>query len=129
MHMTKLSTTLVGLALFGSAGVASAELVTYTIVPAQSTLTVTGNLTGGFASQQSPGSLTTSYSGAVAANRTRRSHGRYAGVTAIFNVHLSEFVGYRWDADVLGGPLIWIVMITCAPAMISARTITIDVIY
>ncbi|MEA2736118.1 MAG: hypothetical protein QOE14_2569 [Humisphaera sp.] len=50
--------------------VAQAELVTYTIDPLQSTLTLLGNLTGNTASQQTAGSLTTSYSGTIVANRT-----------------------------------------------------------
>ena len=50
--------------------VARGELVNYTIDPAQSSLTITGNLTGNFASAQSAGSTTTSYGGTIVANRT-----------------------------------------------------------
>jgi hypothetical protein len=54
----------------GAAGLAQAELVSYTIVPAQSSLSVSGNLTGNFASPQTAGSTTTSFSGNIAANLT-----------------------------------------------------------
>lgn len=53
--------------LFGNH--ASAEVVTYTIDPLQSTLTLLGSLTGNPASQQTSGSLTTSYSGTIVADR------------------------------------------------------------
>ena len=53
----------------GAANVASAELVTYTIDPLQSTLTFLGNLTDNSASQQTSGSLSTSYSGTIVAER------------------------------------------------------------
>jgi len=52
-----------------SASSASGALVTYNIVQAQSTLTVGGTLTGNFASEQTSGSLTTSYTGTIVANR------------------------------------------------------------
>ena len=48
---------------------ANAEVVTYTIDPLQSTLTLLGNLTGNPASQQTAGSLSTSYSGTIVADR------------------------------------------------------------
>jgi hypothetical protein len=53
----------------GTAGTAGAELVTYTIDPAESALTLTGQLTDNTASQQSSGSLFTSYSGSIVADR------------------------------------------------------------
>src|ERR671912_515352 len=61
-----------GAVVAGAFGAASADgaLVTYNIVQAQSTLTVGGNLTGQVATQQTTGSLTTSYTGTIVANRT-----------------------------------------------------------
>ena len=65
-------------ALAGSAAVLSAglgtqavhaEIVNYVIDPQQSTLTISGNLTDNFASQQTSGSLTTSFSGSIVADR------------------------------------------------------------
>jgi hypothetical protein len=53
----------------GAASVASAEMVTYTIDPLESSLTLLGNFGGNPASQQTPGSLTTSYSGTIVADR------------------------------------------------------------
>jgi hypothetical protein len=53
-----------------AASSAPAEQVTYTIDPLQSSLTLLGNLTGTTAGQQTPGSLTTSFSGTIVANRT-----------------------------------------------------------
>jgi hypothetical protein len=63
----------VGAALFVSAlgaAAARAELVTYTIDVNQSSLTVFGSLAGTAATQQADGSLTTSFSGTIKANRT-----------------------------------------------------------
>jgi hypothetical protein len=54
----------------GAASVASAELVTYTIDPEQSTLTLLGTLTGSSTMQQTTGSQTTSYSGSIVADKT-----------------------------------------------------------
>ena len=54
----------------GVAGSVNAENVTYTIDPSQSTLTLLGTLTDNSASQQTAGSLTTSYSGTIIADRT-----------------------------------------------------------
>lgn len=48
---------------------ARATTVTYTIDPLQSTLTLLGNLTDNSASQQTAGSLSTSYSGTIVADR------------------------------------------------------------
>ena len=68
-HVVVLSAaTLVAGSLLPS--VASAETVTYTIDPLQSALTLLGNLTGNSASQQGTGSLTTSFSGSIVADRT-----------------------------------------------------------
>lgn len=64
-----LKATIFAATTLSAASFAQAELVTYTIVPAQSSLTVTGSLTDNTASQQTPGSLTTSYSGTIIANR------------------------------------------------------------
>ena len=53
----------------GAASFAGAATATYTIDPLQSTLTLLGNLTGNSASQQTAGSLSTSYSGTIIADR------------------------------------------------------------
>ncbi|HEV2295396.1 MAG TPA: hypothetical protein VGR35_16215 [Tepidisphaeraceae bacterium] len=68
----RLLCSVAGAVVAGAFGVgsASAALVTYDIVQAQSTLTLGGNLTGNTASQQTAGSLTTSYTGTIVANRT-----------------------------------------------------------
>src|SRR4051794_21515077 len=54
----------------GTARVARADLRTYTIDPNLSSLTITGNLTDNFASEQTSGSTTTKFSGTIKANRT-----------------------------------------------------------
>ena len=53
----------------GAASFASAATATYTIDPLQSTLTLLGNLTGNSASQQTSGSLSTSFSGTIVAEK------------------------------------------------------------
>jgi hypothetical protein len=63
---------LVGLAAVAAlaiAGKASAEVVTYNIIPAQSTLTIGGLLTDNSAFQQTAGSLTATFSGTITADR------------------------------------------------------------
>jgi hypothetical protein len=52
-----------------AASAADAAVVTYTIDPARSSLTIGGSVAGGAASQQTPGSLTTSFSGTIRADR------------------------------------------------------------
>jgi hypothetical protein len=54
----------------GTSRVARADLPTYTIDPNLSSLTISGNLTVNFASQQTAGSLTTKFTGTIKANRT-----------------------------------------------------------
>lgn len=58
------------LASLAAAHAAHAELVTYTIDPSRSTLTLGGTLTNNTAFAQSAGSTTASYSGTITANRT-----------------------------------------------------------
>jgi hypothetical protein len=53
----------------GVADHAAADTFTYTIDPLQSALALTGNLTGSFASPQTTGGTTTSYSGTILAER------------------------------------------------------------
>jgi hypothetical protein len=66
--LTSIAVATVG--LFGSArDDARAALVTYAIDPSQSMLTLSGNLTDNSASQQGSGSLSTSFSGSIVADR------------------------------------------------------------
>ena len=70
MKLAVASAALATIGLFATANPARAETVTYTIEPLQSALTLIGNLTGNSASQQGSGSLTTSFSGSIVADRT-----------------------------------------------------------
>src|SRR5215218_6881092 len=68
--------TLVGAAAgmaLGFSTAAWAVPANYTIVPGSSSLTITGNLTDNSASQQTAGSLTTSFSGTIVADRQASS--------------------------------------------------------
>lgn len=58
------------LALSAISTAANAAAVTYTIVPAQSSLTISGSLINSTATAQTTGSLTTTFTGSVAADRT-----------------------------------------------------------
>ena len=66
----------------GTARVARADLRTYTIDPNLSSLTITGNLTDNFASEQTSGSLTTSFSGTIVADHTA-GHISFPGGSAL----------------------------------------------
>jgi hypothetical protein len=72
MKMGKKFAGIASIALLAGMGVfteqAQAAVVTYTIDPNQSSLFVSGMLTGNFASAQTQGSLSTSYSGTIVAD-------------------------------------------------------------
>jgi hypothetical protein len=68
-HIGKAAVAAAAFVAMALATTAGAEQVTYTIDPLQSALLLTGQLTDNTASQQSTGSLTTSYSGTIVADR------------------------------------------------------------
>jgi hypothetical protein len=84
----------------GAAQSAQATVYSYTIDPQQSSLTITGELTGNFASQQTPGSLTTSYSGTIVADVGGGKIGFNGGSSIVAALQPSN---QEPDADALPG--------------------------